>query len=91
MESTDVKIPIIKANESKKNQHAPDDIGDGWDSGASCKDVENQTSIGKLTKFIKPNLATSKMSDLKILDFTKANSSGTDFFTPETKRAFIQT
>lgn len=77
-----------KASENKKNQNSLNSVSGAGSSGASSggvgRDIENLSNIVKLAKFKKSDLVKAKK-----LDFAKAYSSGTDFFTFGAKKTFI--
>lgn len=76
-----------------KNNKQNEEINDG-DKVNGIVDIngrnKNLSSIKKLAKSKKSNLARFKKSDLKKSDFVKANIFGTDFFILKAKKHFTQ-
>lgn len=62
---------------------------DGVGSGGIGRKIENLSTIAKLDKSKKLNLAKSKKSTLP-KDFAKVNFTKTDFLTSKAKQAFLQ-
>ncbi len=82
--------PDAQASQHEKNQDTT--INASNTNGAEADgSIKNLSTVVKLVKSKKPKLTKPKKSDLvKVQNFAKTNSSGTDFLTFEAKKAFIQ-
>ncbi len=85
--TTDNKALSTQTIENKKNQDAPNAAG-GVDDGRVDRNIKNLSIVANSAKSKKSKSTKSKKLDLPKANFARDNS-GTDFLTPETKKAFI--